>query len=114
METIEHSAVAIRIRSLMRKLGLNQAGLAEALGITQPAVSKYLNDRMPPVEVFYQLALLGNVSIEWLLTGTEPSSGMQVSEPRSAYQSPEKMIRLPRHVREALQVIIDELADGGR
>ncbi len=114
METIDHSAVAIRIRSLMRKLDLNQAGLAEALGITQPAVSKYLNDRMPPVEVFYQLALLGDVTIEWLLTGAEPSSGLRAAEPRAVYQSREKMVRLPRHIQEALQVIIDELAEGGR
>ena len=114
METLNHTAIAERIMALMRKLGLNQSGLAKALDITQPAVSKYLNDRMPPVEVFYQLALIGNVTIEWLLTGREPLPGLRISEPQAQYQSRDKFARLPHHVQEALHVILDELAGGNR
>jgi len=113
MEKFDHNEVTGRIRFVMKKLGYNQAALAHALGITQPAVSKYLNDRMPPVEIFYRLAILGEVSMEWLLTGQDNYSKLKVAEPGAAYQGvtfpPDRIARLPRRIQEALYLLIDHL-----
>ncbi len=118
MEYFNHADVAGRIRIIMRKLGLNQSALAGVLEITQPAVSKYLHDRMPPADVLYRLAVLGEVSVEWLLTGVEGSTGKKVAEPLTGFypdkSTQDQIVRLPGRVQEALRVIIDHLTAGER
>jgi transcriptional regulator with XRE-family HTH domain len=58
-----------RIDSIRRQIGMNQEQLAAALGISQPAVSKYLKNRIPPGDILLKLAGLSNTTIEWILTG---------------------------------------------
>ncbi len=114
MEHLDHAQVAGRIKFIMRKLKLNQAELAKALEITQPAVSKYLNERMPPVEIIFRLAFLGKVSMEWLLTGKPGPAARYVAEPLANYQtaavSRDQISELPPQVQEALRILIDYLA----
>ena len=109
MEIIEQDRVAARIRQIMRSLGLTQTGLAGALGITQPAVSKYLNDRIPPAELCYKISRLGGVSMEWLLTGSDVSLSGRVAESSAGYGLQERINRLPRTVQEALLVLVNRL-----
>ena len=58
-----------RINLIRIQNNLNQEQLAQKLDISQPAVSKYLKDRIPPAEILLKFARLGGTTIEWLLTG---------------------------------------------
>lgn len=111
---IDHAQVASRIRSIMRRLGVTQAGLAQALNTTQPAVSKYLQGRMPPAEVLFRLAGLAEVSMEWILTGMEARSFQKIAEPSGIYRTDHainaRLAPLPENIRDALQTLIDYLA----
>jgi transcriptional regulator with XRE-family HTH domain len=111
---IDHVQVASRIRGIMRGLGLTQAGLAQALSTTQPAVSKYLQGRMPPAEVLYRLAGLAEVSMEWILTGRDTRSFQWIAEPSGTYQTDHaidaRLASLPENIRNAVQTVIEYLA----
>lgn len=113
---IDHAQVAGRIRRIMRDLGHTQAGLAEVLETTQPAISKYLGGRIPPAEVLYRLAALGGVSMEWLLTGIEPRSAQKIAEPSGTYRTyisaDARLASLPENIRDALQLVIEYLSEG--
>ena len=63
------SEITARIDSIRRQKNMKQEQLAAALGISQPAVSKYLKDRIPPGDILLKLARLSNTTIEWILTG---------------------------------------------
>ena len=96
--------VAGRIREIMQKKGLTQKDLAEVLEISQPAVSLYLQGRMPPADVLYKLARLGNTSIEWLLTGTDASlSGSLFREESPLYGNQHLLIKLWKQLPPTLQ-----------
>jgi transcriptional regulator with XRE-family HTH domain len=105
--------VAMRIQRLMKALNLNQQQLAEQLGITQPAISKYLQGRIPPADVLYNIAKMSQVTMEWILTGSEFKRKGQVAEPLSEYQSSsvlvEKLERLPAHVRKDFEQLLESL-----
>ncbi|GAB4374366.1 MAG: hypothetical protein Kow0042_18890 [Calditrichia bacterium] len=74
------------LRRLMREHNWTQKDLADTLQISQPAISLYLQGRMPPADVLYRIAQLGGTTVEWLLTGEggEPASGM-VREGKTPY-----------------------------
>ena len=105
--------VAMRIQRLMKALNLNQQQLADQLGITQPAISKYLQGRIPPADVLYNLAKMSQVTMEWILTGSEIKRNGQVAEPLSEYQSSsvllEKFERLPAHIRKDFEQLLESL-----
>ena len=69
--------IADRIRNIMKRRRLTQRELAETVGISQPAISLYLQGRMPPADVLFRIAQLGGNSMEWLLTGASPENIMQ-------------------------------------
>ena len=81
---MDSEQLAKRIREIMRKRNMTQQQLSTLLGISQPAVSLYLQGRMPPADILYQIAQLGNTSMEWLLTGQEQEK-LQVKEKTVAY-----------------------------
>ena len=88
-----------RISLLMQKMGTNQKELAELLGVTQPAVSKYLNGRVPPPEVLLKLARATDTTIEWILSGKNLAAAGRVAEPSAGYSGmtsmDNKVARLP-------------------
>lgn len=61
-------------------LNLNQTAFAERLGFTRIAtISDYEKDkRCPDIEALRKIAALGNVKLEWLLTGDGPVSAENV------------------------------------
>lgn len=72
-----------RIRQVREKLGLNQENFAKKLGFSQAAVvSKYEKGRIPGKDVLDKIALMGQVSVEWLLHGSntaeEPGEELSV------------------------------------
>ncbi|MEJ2544616.1 MAG: helix-turn-helix transcriptional regulator, partial [Calditrichaceae bacterium] len=66
---INISEVSQRIDLIRKQNGWTQGEMAEALQLSQPAVSIYLKERIPPAETLLRLAEIGNTTIEWILTG---------------------------------------------
>ena len=97
----------------MNALGVNQKQFADLLGVTQPAISKYLKDRVPPAPVLLNLARASATSIEWILTGEDQKSFPRVAEPSSTYDIPrsleDKISRLPILVQKRLGDLIDAM-----
>lgn len=75
--TTESALRGKRIRGIRKRLGLNQEQLGEKLGgVTKGSVSGYESgDTNPTPEALIELARLGGVSLDWLLTGKEQGSG---------------------------------------
>lgn len=96
--------LAGRIRQVMADARFNQQELAALLGISQPAISLYLQGRIPPAAVLLALAQLGKTSIEWLLTGRESGeSVLTVSEERPAYGKEGKVLAIWRDLKPGVQ-----------
>lgn len=114
------SEVSQRLDWIRRQKGFNQEELARALGISQPAVSKYLKDRLPPADVLLKLAQLGQTTVEWILTGQksylydENGKPPEVRESGQNYdadlQLVHKIARLPATTREALMLLVERLS----
>ena len=106
--------VARRIERMMHALNMNQKQLADQLQITQPAVSKYLQGRIPPAEILLKLAQLAGVSMEWILTGRTRAAGTAVAEPSAVYEAASqlqrKLDRLPPRIKEDLDQLIDSMS----
>ena len=120
METkIDRRHVRQRIDWIRRQQGLSQQQFARKLNISQPAVSQYLNRRIPPADVLLRIARLGQTTVEWILTGQKSylyQSAQQppaVAEATPGYDAEwhffQKMNRLPPEVRQALHLLIDHL-----
>ncbi|MBR6332377.1 MAG: helix-turn-helix transcriptional regulator [Dehalococcoidales bacterium] len=62
-----------RVKALMKEQGYTQRELAEMCGITETAMSRYLNnERQPRLETVANLATALNTTSDYLLKGTEP------------------------------------------
>ena len=111
-----------RINSIRRDRGMTQKQFAEALEISQSAVSKYLSGRMPPADVMLKIARLGYTNVEWILTGKIPphivEEHMTVSEENSVYTTSEDFYssynNLPAPVQAAMATIINYFRDQRR
>jgi transcriptional regulator with XRE-family HTH domain len=112
---INQNKVSERIDIIMQKLSLNQKQLAELLDVTQPAVSKYLSNRIPPAPILFKLAQLSGRSIEWFLTGDVESLIYKVSETKATYESrlklEKKISLLPTEVYKRLEDLVDGILD---
>jgi len=112
--TINRNQVAQRLLDVMHNLQLTQKQLAEKLQVTQPAISKYLQGRIPPPPVLLKLSQLSGVSMEWLLTGQSLSpENNKISESQAAYGRPvilaERISLLPQAIRQQLLVLVETL-----
>lgn len=72
-----------RIRDIRNRLGLSQEQLGKRLGgITKGSISGYESgDVNPTPEALIELAKLGGVSLDWILTGVESGGGPLSAEP---------------------------------
>ena len=61
-----------RIRSLREAHGLTQSELAAKLSITQPAVYRYENGRIPDSETLCKIADIFGVTVDYLLGRDKP------------------------------------------
>lgn len=119
---INIQSISNRIDLLRRQNGLSQEQLAVRLGVSQPAISKYLRDRLPPADVLLKMAQLGQTTVEWILTGQKSyafgQAQPQVREAEAAYdadwQLAKKIAALPAAEKEALTLIIERLTEKGR
>jgi transcriptional regulator with XRE-family HTH domain len=112
---IDQTKISERIDAIMQKLTLNQKQLAELLGVTQPAVSKYLSNRIPPAHILLKLAQLSGKSMEWFLTGDLESMIYKVSEPKITYEGrlklEKKISLLPNEIYKRLETLVDSILD---
>ncbi|MBN1407641.1 MAG: helix-turn-helix transcriptional regulator, partial [Calditrichaceae bacterium] len=107
---INISEVSQRIDLIRRQNNWTQGRLAEALQLSQPAVSKYLKERIPPAETLLRLAKIGNTTIEWILTGQKSywyqASKSEVAEDTVSYDAEytlaKKIALLPLEIRKAI------------
>jgi len=108
-----------RVDFIRRQNNFNQEQLALKLSISQPAVSKYLNSRIPPADILFKLAQLGGTTIEWILTGKNSHSSnsalLKVQDKESNYGSnphlllAQKIGRLNPKARQAIKSLIEML-----
>lgn len=112
------AAVAHRINLIRKKQKLTQQQLAEVLSVSQPAVSRYLKDRIPPPGVLVELAHLGKTTIEWILIGEysfyESRDSLSVRERENeAYKAErrfaERLARLPEKSRMIIYTLAEML-----
>ena len=112
---IDQKKVSERIGSIMQKLSLNQKKLAEILEVTQPAVSMYLSNRVPPAHILLKLSQISGKKIEWFLTGDIESVIYHVSEPETTYNErlkfENKISQLPTEIRKNLEELVDSIID---
>ena len=109
------SEITQRIDLIRKQNGWTQGQLAEALQLSQPAVSKYLKDRIPPAETLLRLAQIGNTTIEWILSGQKSylfqERNGKVSEDVRVYDTEYNLVKkialLPVDIRNAIETIID-------
>ena len=110
---IDQKGVSERIIEIMQKLSLNQKQLADLLGITQPAVSKYLHDRIPPAQILFKIAQISGRSMEWFLTGESANLLYKVAEPGVPYDTrikiEKKILLLPTGIYQHLEALVDSI-----
>jgi transcriptional regulator with XRE-family HTH domain len=107
--------ICSRIDLIRRQQNWTQEQMAEALQISQPAISKYLKNRIPPADILLKLARAGNTTIEWLLTGQKNYyfniNQASANEPGVEYDADfllaKKIAGLPAHVRNAITTLIE-------
>jgi transcriptional regulator with XRE-family HTH domain len=58
-----------RLKSVMAEKGINQDALAKGVGVSQGAVSGWLNKATPSSDKIAKIAAFMGISAEWLLTG---------------------------------------------
>ncbi len=77
------ATVGARLRAVRHRLGLSQAELAEAVGVSQGTVASYEADRRaPPTPVLLALEHTLNINHRWLLEGAgEPLAGPRPTRP---------------------------------
>jgi len=115
---IDPKSVSLRIDLLRRRNSLSQEQMAEILEVSQPAISKYLRDRIPPAELLYKLAQWGQTTVEWILTGRKSYVyGERVPEVRETgktydadWDLLQKIAGLDTDVKEAVVLLIEKLS----
>ena len=84
-----------RIMEHRKQLGLTQDQLAEKLGVTAQAVSKWENDQTcPDIASLPKLARILGVSVDELLSGKEETQLAKVLPPEERKDMKEMMLRL--------------------
>jgi transcriptional regulator with XRE-family HTH domain len=72
VSTVKHKSAytfSDRLRELMAVKGMKQVPLADKTGVTQPAVSGWLNGSMPDADQLVRISDALDVSIDYLLKG---------------------------------------------
>ena len=112
---MKEKSVSDRIREVMKQLNMTQNDLAESLGISQPAVSLYLQGRIPPADILYKIAQIGYTSIEWMLTGQDIQKGYSVQEKKPLYGNQQTLLslwkELPTNIQKDILTLIKHLTE---
>lgn len=63
-----------RLKIALKSSGYSQSKITEELNLSKNAITNYVNGRLPKADILYDIAKSLNVSMEWLLTGTDSES----------------------------------------
>jgi transcriptional regulator with XRE-family HTH domain len=69
-----------KIKKLRKKAGLNQAELAQKVGISRPNISFWENSAFPPLEAIYKICKVLNITLGDFFNEWENQSDSMVSE----------------------------------
>ena len=85
-------SIGQRISKLRKEKSLSQEYIAEQIGVTRQAVSKWENDTSAP-DTYNLIALaeLFNVSVEYIATGKTEEPPLTVTQPQTIQIATEKM-----------------------
>lgn len=85
-------SIGQRINKLRKEKSLSQEYIAEQIGVTRQAVSKWENDTSAP-DTYNLIALaeLFNVSVEYIATGKTEEPPLTVTQPQTIQIATEKM-----------------------
>ena len=112
---VNQNQISKRIFYLMQALGANKKTFARLLGVTHPAISKYLKDRIPPPLVLLRLARAAGTSMEWILTGESDLRNQGIAEPAASYGTKlnieQKISRLPIPLQASINALIDAIIE---
>ena len=61
-----------RIKTVMKERGMNANSLANAVGVSRPAIAKILEDQVRNPKYLFEIAQALDVSVGWLKTGEMP------------------------------------------
>ena len=61
-----------RIKTVMEERGMNANSLAQAVGVSRPAIAKILEDQVRNPKYLFEIAQALDVSVGWLKTGEMP------------------------------------------
>lgn len=117
MKKYQATAVGQRIKQIMERAGITQKGLADYLNISQPAISLYLQGRVPPADVLWRIAKLGNTTVEWILTGeiAPTQKVIQIKEEKITYGPQvilhELWLQLPENLRQAFLNLLKQVVE---
>ncbi len=64
-------SIGLRIKTLRKRLGLNQTGFGKLFGVTQEAISAWEHGAYPDGLSLLKIAKCGETDVEWILTGNE-------------------------------------------
>lgn len=83
---MEQESIGTRIRTRRKELGFTQDALAQKVGVTYQAVSKWENDTSyPDIVLMGQVARALDASLEKLVLGGEPESRDESEKKRAFY-----------------------------
>jgi transcriptional regulator with XRE-family HTH domain len=65
--------IFLRVAERIRKIrgNMTQKMFAQKLGVKQNAISRYESGRIPDLKTLNNIAVFGNVTVEWLLRGVD-------------------------------------------
>lgn len=77
----EKSDLALRLKTLRHAKGVTSQTVADAIGIKSATYRRYEIDTKPKDEAYIALADYFGVSVDYLMSGRENGSGLNVADP---------------------------------
>lgn len=84
-----------RLRELRLKRNLSQEEVARHIGITRSAYSHYeINNRQPVYDTLIKLASFFNVSLDYIIGGSEPNQTLEATECSEVASDSKEILKL--------------------
>jgi hypothetical protein len=100
-----------RLAHLIKQEGgrAKKQAFARRIGVKPQQFSRYLKGQLPDAPTLLAIAEVGQVSVDWLLTGREVRSGEEQGMSPSSLGALRRLAQLPTPVVLVLLRVIDEL-----
>jgi len=110
------SDFSARLRSEIDYIGLNQKEFAAKVGIKKRALDAYLGiqQSMPPADIAVKMACALGVSVEYLVTGKEYQSSIDISRYLQYKVILDDLTVLPAEILDPIKTMIKAAANNER